>query len=880
MMNTPRNRPGGPVKPPRFADWLLNWFCATHLREEVLGDLHERYALRMERQGETKAQWRYWREVLAYVRPAMIKRQPSEYPKPTNSAMLRNYLKIAFRNLVRQKVYSFINIGGLAVGMTVAILIGLWIYDELSVNKYHQNYDRIAQVMQHQTINGNTATGPAVPIPLANELRTTYGTDFKHVLLSSWTEGHILSIGNKKFWRNGNYIEPEAPDMFSLKMIKGTRAGLKEPYSIMISESVANAFFGTGDPMGKLLKIDNQIAVKVTGVYEDLPYNTQLNNLDYMVPWQVNVAIRDWVKNSQVKWDNNSFQLFVQLADHADMDNVSARIKDAKLIKVGKGLAQFKPEIFLQPMKNWHLYSEFKNGVNVGGQIQFVWLFGIIGIFVLLLACINFMNLSTARSEKRAKEVGIRKAVGSIRGQLIGQFFSESLLVVLIAFVLSLLFVQLILPFFNEVAAKKMTILWSTPLFWVASIGFTLLTGIIAGSYPAFYLSSFQPVKVLKGTFRVGRFASLPRKVLVVIQFTVSVTLIIGTIIVFRQIQFAKNRPMGYSRNGLLYVQTTTADIHNHYDAFRNDLLQSGAVTEIAESESPLTGVWNVNGGFDWDGKDPNQQPDFAVVGVTYEFGKTIGWQFKEGRDFSRAFGTDSASMVINEAAVKFMGLKNPVGKMIREGSLRYKIIGVIKDMVMESPYEPARQTFFYISNFPSNFVNIRMNPTMSASEAVSKIEEVFQKYNPTAPFDYKFADAEYTKKFAAEEHIGTLASFFAILAILISCLGIFGLASFIAEQRTKEIGVRKVLGASVLNLWGLLSKDFVFLVLIAFGIATPIAYYFLSNWLQKYTYHTDISWWIFAASGSGALLITLLTVSFQSIKAALMNPVKSLRSE
>ncbi|QHW01200.1 FtsX-like permease family protein [Spirosoma endbachense] len=794
--------------------------------------------------------------------------------------MLRNYLKIAFRNLVRQKVYSFINIGGLAVGMTVAILIGLWIYDELSFNKYYQHYDRIAQVMQHQTINGNTATGPAIPIPLANELRTVYGTDFKHVLLSSWTEGHILSIGTKKFWKNGNYIEPEAPDMFSLKMIKGTRTGLKEPYSIMISESVANAFFGTGDPMGKLLKIDNQIAVKVTGVYEDLPYNTQFNNLDYMVPWQVNVAIRDWVKNSQDKWDNNSFQLFVQLADQADMDNVSAKIKDAKVANVRKELAQFKPEIFLQPMKNWHLYSEFKNGVNVGGQIQFVWLFGIIGIFVLLLACINFMNLSTARSEKRAKEVGIRKAVGSIRGQLIGQFFSESLLVVLIAFVLSLLLVQLILPFFNEVAAKKMAILWSTPLFWIASIGFTVLTGIIAGSYPAFYLSSFQPVKVLKGTFQVGRFASLPRKVLVVIQFTVSVTLIIGTIIVFRQIQYAKNRPMGYSRNGLLYVQTTTADIHNHYDAFRSDLLQSGAVTEIAESESPLTGVWNVNGGFDWDGKDPNQQPDFAVVGVTYEFGKTIGWQFTEGRDFSRTFGTDSTSMVINEAAVKFMGLKNPVGKTIREGNLRYKIIGVIKDMVMESPYEPARQTFFYISNFPSNFINIRMNPTMSASEAVSKIGGVFQKYNPTAPFDYKFADAEYTKKFAAEEHIGTLASFFAILAILISCLGIFGLASFIAEQRTKEIGVRKVLGASVLNLWGLLSKDFVFLVLIAFGIATPIAYYFLSDWLQNYTYHTDISWWIFAASGSGALLITLLTVSFQSIKAALMNPVKSLRSE
>ena len=868
------------MKPPRLADRLLMFFCAPHLREEVLGDLHERYVLRVQQSGEANARRRYWREVLAYVRPAFIKREPGKYPNPTTTDMLRNYLKIAFRNLARNKVSSFINIGGLAVGMAVAILIGLWIYDELSFNKYHKNYDRIAQVMQHQTINGETFTGPAIPIPLANELRTTYGDNFKHILLSSWTEGHILSFGDKKFWRTGNYIEPAAPDLFSLTMIKGTKTGLNEPYSIMLAESVAKAFFGDTDPLGKLLKIDNQVAVKVTGIYENLPENTQLSNLDYMVPWQVNVAIRDWVKNSQVKWDNNSFQLFVQLADHVDMAQVSGKIKDAKLANVDKGLAKFKPEIFLQPMSNWHLYSEFKNGINVGGQIQFVWLFGLIGIFVLLLACINFMNLSTARSEKRAKEVGIRKAVGSVRNQLIGQFLSESLLVVFIAFVIALGLVQLVLPFFNEVASKKMSLLWATPLFWLLGIGFTVLTGLLAGSYPALYLSSFQPVKVLKGTFRVGRFAAVPRKVLVVVQFAVSVTLIIGTVIVFRQIQFAQNRPIGYSRNGLLYVQTTTPDIHNHYDAFRADLIESGAVTEIAESESPLTGIWNVNGGFDWDGKDPNQQPDFAVVGVSYEFGKTVGWQFKEGRDFARTFGTDSSAMVINEAAVKFMGLKNPVGKTIREGSLRYKIIGVIKDMVMESPYEPARQTFFYIGTFASNFINLRLNPNMSASEAVSKIRVIFQKYNPTAPFDYKFADQEYAKKFAAEERIGTLASVFAVLAIFISCLGLFGLASFVAEQRTKEIGVRKVLGASVFNVWSLLSKDFVVLVLISFGIATPVAWYFLHNWLQKYEYRTDISWWIFAASGIGALLVTLLTVSFQSIKAALMNPVKSLRSE
>ncbi|UFH53061.1 ABC transporter permease [Spirosoma sp. KNUC1025] len=889
MPPAPRLKTPRPVAP-RLADRLLTWFCAPHLREEVLGDLHERYDLRVNRLGEARARRRYWLDVLAYVRPEFIRRQPTEHPQPATTTMLRNYVKIAFRNLTRQKGYSAINIGGLAVGLAVAILIGLWIYDELTFDMYHKNYDRIAQVMQHQTINGVTTTYRGLPIPLASELRAKYGSDqgdgpFKYVLLSSWTEGHVLSFGDKKFWRMGNYIEPQAPDMLSLKMVKGTRAGLNEPYSIMISESVASAFFGTSDPLGKLVKIDSKTPVKVTGVYEDLPYNTQFSNLDYMVPWQVNVAIRDWVKKSEQKWDNNSFQIYVQLADHASMDQVSARIKDAKLANVPKEQTKFKPEIFLQPMSRWHLYSEFKNGVNIGGQIQFVWLFGIIGAFVLLLACINFMNLSTARSEKRAKEVGIRKAMGSVRTQLISQFLSESLLVALIAFVLALLLVQLVLPSFNEIAAKKMTMLWSNPMFWAAGLSFTLFTGLIAGSYPALYLSSFQPVKILKGNgpafrFRAGRLASVPRQVLVVVQFTVSVALITGTIIVFRQIQFAKNRPVGYSRNGLLYVQTTTPDIHTHYDAFRKELIESGAVTEIAESESPLTGVWNVNGGFDWDGKDPNQQPDFAVVGVTYEFGKTVGWQFKEGRDFSKTFGTDLAAIVINEAAAKFMGLKEPVGKIIREGDLRYKIIGVINDMVMDSPYEPAMQTLFYISAFPSNFINIRLNPAMSASEAVRKIGAVYQKYNPTALFDYKFADAEYTKKFAAEERIGTLASFFAVLAIFISCLGLFGLASFVTEQRTKEIGVRKVLGASVLNLWGLLSKEFVMLVAIAFGLATPLAWYFLSQWLQKYQYHTELAWWIFAATGAGALLITLLTVSFQSIKAALMNPVKSLRSE
>lgn len=802
--------------------------------------------------------------------------------------MIRNYLKIALRNLVKNKVYSFINIAGLATGMAVAMLIGLWIYDELSFNRYHQNYDRIVQVMQHQTFNGDVGTQRANPYPLGPELLSRYGSEggpFKYVVMSSWTDSHILAYGNQKITRQGNFFEPQAPDMLTLNMRKGTRSGLKETNSVMLSESVANAFFGNADPIGRLIKIDNKFDVKVTGVYEDLPYNSDFKDLTFIAPWALFINNANWPEKLTNPWRANAFQTFAQLADHVgvqpdDIDKLSARIKDVKLNRVNPTEARFKPTVFLHPMSKWHLYSEWKNGVNTGGRIQFVWLFGIIGVFVLLLACINFMNLSTARSEKRAKEVGIRKAVGSVRSQLIAQFFSESVLVVSIAFIVSLLLVQLSLPVFNEVADKKLTILRSNPLFWGLGLGFSLLTGLIAGSYPAFYLSAFQPVKVLKGTFRVGRFAAIPRQVLVVVQFTVSVTLIIGTIIVFRQIQYAKNRPIGYSRDGLLTLPMNTPEIRDRYNAIRSDLLRTGAVADMSGSSNPPTYVAAVNNGYEWTGKDPGTEGNFATVSVSHDFGKTIGWQFKEGRDFSRAFTTDSSGMVLNEAAVKFMGLKQPIGQTVTCDGKPYKVVGVIKDMVMESPYQPVFRTVFLLDYGDVNVFNIKLNPAVSVREALQRIEPVFKKFNPAAPFDYKFVDEDYARKFGEEERVGRLASFFAILAIFISCLGLFGLASFVAEQRTKEIGVRKVLGASVLNLWQLLSKDFVLLVLIAFFIATPLAYYFLRNWLQKYEYRTDISWWIFAVSGAGALVITLLTVSFQAIKASLMNPVKSLRSE
>jgi len=448
------------------------------------------------------------------------------------------------------------------------------------------------------------------------------------------------------------------------------------------------------------------------------------------------------------------------------------------------------------------------------------------------------------------------------------------------AFLLALGLAQLAIPAFNHMAGKDIAIPWLDPIFWVAGLGFCLITGIIAGSYPAFYLSSFRAVSVLKGKLYTGFGALISRKVLVVLQFTVSITLIIGTIIVFRQIKFARNRPVGYSREGLITMNMLTQDIHKHLSSFSDELIRSGTALSVAESSSPATDQRNEETGFVWQGKDPAVTENFATVGVSMDFGKTVGWKLVQGRDFSRDFPTDSMGFVINEAAMKFMGLRNPVGEKITWQDNNFHVIGVVRDMVMKSPFDPVLPTIFYMPPWWVKVLTIRLNPDMGAAEAMQKVEEVFKRFDTDEPFNFAFVEEQYNAKFRAEERISQLAGFFAAFAIFISCLGLFGMASFMAEQRTKELGIRKVLGASVVNLWALLCRDFVVMVLISVVIATPAAYYLMSNWLQHYQYRTEPAWWIFVAAGSGALLITLLTVSFQSVKAALMNPVKNLRSE
>ena len=792
--------------------------------------------------------------------------------------MLKTFLKTAWRNLLKHKASSFINISGLAVGMAVALMIGLWVWDELSFNKSFKNYDRIAQVMQHQTFNNEVGTQQSIPYLTGEELRRNYGADFKNISMATWTSDHILAVGDKRISYSGNFMEPSIIDILSLELVKGGRAALEDAHSVIVSQSAAKALFGSAEPMDKIVQIDKKYDVKVTGVYKDLPYNSDFNNLGFIAAWQLHIDNTNWREKATNPWRNNSFQAYVQLSNNADFDNTSVKIRDIKLSKISAEDALHKPQVFVHPMSKWHLYNKFTNGVNDGGRIRFVWLFGIIGVFVLLLACINFMNLSTARSEKRAREVGVRKSIGSRRLQLILQFFSESLLITFAAFILALLLTQLSLNSFNGIADKRISIPFANLWFWILSMGFCTVTGIIAGSYPSLYLSSFNAVKVLKGTFKAGRLAVVPRRVLVVVQFTVSVLLIIGTIVVYQQIHYAKDRPVGYSREGLISTTVFTEEIHKHAEAVKADLLRTGMVDDLAESSSPTTALWEFDGGFEWPGA--TDKGDFGFVYISGNFGKTVVWHIKEGRDFSDQFPSDSSAFIINEAAAKFMNLKDPLGKIVQMDGKPFHIVGVVDDIVMESPYNAATRTIFTFSHNAESEVHIRLKPTANVHDALAAIEPVFKKYNPEQPFSYKFVDDEYAKKFREEVRIGKLSGIFAALAIFISCLGLFGLASFVAEQRTKEIGVRKVLGATVLSLWRLLSKEFVILVFISLLIAMPVAYYFMHNWLQNYNYRTELSWWVFAATAAGALLLTLITVSFQSIQAALTNPIKSLRKE
>jgi putative ABC transport system permease protein len=792
--------------------------------------------------------------------------------------MFRNYVRLAWRNLKKNKLYSFINIAGLATGMAVAMLIGLWVWDEISFDRSHKNYDRIGQVWQFVKFEKEKASYNSVPVPIAEEFRLKY-PEIKSASVATYNRTVVLGTTDKKISGTGMFVEPAFPEIMTFKMMKGrTTGGLADIHSILLSESLAKVFFGNEDPIDRIIRIDNKADVTVTGIFEDLPSNSTFKDVKFLSPWQLFTSIDEYAKRASTEWDENSFQLFVQLNEGADFAKTSNAIRDMRMQRDNP--PPYKPEFFIHPMNRWHLHGEFKDGQNAGGLIQLVKMFGIAGVFVLLLACINFMNLSTARSEKRAKEVGIRKTIGSARSQLIGQFFSESLLVSFLALLLCLGLVQLSLPFFNDIAGKSISIPWDNPLFWLMAAGFCILTGLIAGSYPALYLSSFRPIKVLKGTFRAGRMASLPRKVLVVFQFTVSVVLIIGTIVVFRQIQHAKDRPSGYNKNGLIEIAMTTPDLAKNYRALEADLFRTGHISSIAQASVPVTADYGGTTNVLWKGRSGDSRPLFMMNRITREFGKTIGWKIGKGRDFSADFMTDSSAVILNNAAVEVMGLKDPLSETVRINGKEYRVIGVSENVVKFSPYDRVQPSLFTLDNSPGVVIVVRIAENKGLHTALTGIGSVFKKYNPAAPFEYRFVDEQYAAKFSNELRIGTLAGFFAAFAIFISCLGLFGLASFVAEQRTKEIGMRKVLGASMASVWRILSREFVLLVCIALLIASPVAYYFMHSWLENYTYRVELAWWIFAVAGLLAFVLTILMVSFQTVRAALANPIRSLRTE
>ncbi len=790
-----------------------------------------------------------------------------------------NYLTIAWRKLLSEKGYSLLYVAGLALGLGVVLLDGLWIHDELSFNNYHKHYDRIAQVMHHDTFNGERLTMPWSPAIMGDLLRTDYGHTFKQVVMSTYPDAHVLTFGKKNLSINGAYMDQGAPSMLSLEMLEGTQEGLKDPGSILLSTSTAKAIFGADDPMGRTLRIDNLANVRVTGVYKDLPANSDFKDQAFIAPWDLFTNVTG-ARADPNPWLNNNYLTYVQVADQANMAAISAKIKNFKKNHVPPSEAGLNSEVFLYPMSRWHLYSEFKDGVNTGGQIQFVWPFAFIGLFVLLQACINFINLTTARAQSRAKEIGIRKTIGSLRIQLMTQFFFESVLIALLAFVLAVFLVQLFLPLFNHLTDKSLSILWTNPWFWTAGLSFSIVVGIVAGIYPATYLSSFNPVKVLKGNFKTGRLAIVQRKALVVLQFTISIVLVIGTIVVFRQIRYGKDREIGYDPANVI-TTNLTPDMYMHFDAFREEAKKSGAALECARSTNSTIVQNAVVGGFEWEGKNPTSTLAIPMSNVSADYGQTIGWKIKEGRDFSRAFATDSAAFIINEAAADFMRLEDPIGKTIRWKNKPFTVIGVIRNIIFESPYQAVQPYVYEMGNdLGYSFVTIKLNTGMGVQASIDKIKGIYDKYNPNFPFTYQFTDLDYGKKFLTEVRIGNLASFFAVLALFISCLGIFGLSAFVTQQRMKEIVIRKVLGGSPIGLFALLSKGFNQLVVLSFLIGAPIAWYVARRWLESYEYRSAVSWWIFLVAGLGLLITTWLSTSYHAIRAARANPVTSLRSE
>ncbi|CCH52449.1 Macrolide export ATP-binding/permease protein macB [Fibrisoma limi BUZ 3] len=865
--------------PPRFAQRLLRWFCAPHRLDELEGDLDELFQDRIKSVGVHRARWRYWRDVLSLMRPFVIRRQHTDYPSPTHTTMIRNYLTVAFRNLARAKSYAFINIAGLSVGMAASALIALWIQSELTYDQFYSKTDRLFQVYNRDTFNGTTQAWETTPRPLAPALKQDYpdiddASRYRPITF-------VLTANDKNVNIDGAFADPTFLNLFDFPFLTGNaQASLSEPNGIVITKSLAESLFGTTQALGKIIQVDHKDSFSVTGVLDDLPDNSRFSSISYLLPYNYFISL-GWGSDD---WSSNNEYTFVLLKDKVDPAMAENKIKRVTAQHL-KGVLDdvSHRHIFLHPASKWHLYSKQDNGQLVDGKIVTVRLFGIIAAFILLIAAVNFINLSTARSEKRAKEVGIRKVAGAQKRSLVFQFISESVLLAFFAGLLALLLIVLCIPLFNTITGKQLSLAFGSVSFWLAAPGFVLFTGLLAGSYPAFYLASFQPIRVMKGTYQPVAAVFSPRKGLVVAQFTFTIVLIIATLVIRQQIHHAQNRESGYDQNNLLFAYLH-GDLPSHYEALQQDLLRSGAAVSVGRSLGPLTDINSRQWGVSWPGSTKaDKDIEFDRFGTDTDFLTTMGTKLTAGRALDvRQFPTDSNAVMLNETAVKTMHLKNPVGTSIRFLKQDWQVVGVLKDFVFASPYDPINPV---IVSGPGQSVSLgwtsmRLNPANATAKNLEVIEAVFKKYNPGYPFEYTFADESYKAKFADEQRVGVLTSLFSGLSIFIACLGLFGLAAYTAQQRTKEIGIRKTLGASVASIVQLLTKEFIYLTLAAFLIGAPIGWYAMHRWLEDYTYRITIGIDVFTVTLLSAILIVLLTVSFQAIKAALVNPVKSLRSE
>ncbi len=790
--------------------------------------------------------------------------------------MLKNYLLVTFRNLFKNGFYSFINISGLALGITCSILIMLWVADETSFDSFHPKANRLYQVWVNAYFDGKINSWTSVPLP-THEAMKTANANIVHSLVTDWGGDHLLTVGvDKRLTKRGYFVSEEFLEMFEFPLIAGNAEQiLDDAANIVITESTAKALFGNEDPMGKMIRVNNQYDLKVAGILKDIPSNSSFQ-FDFLMTWKFRYNISDWVRRETTNWGNYSFQVFVELNDpknHADVEN-SVR---SMLAEHGED-KEIKHEYFLYPLLRWRLHGNFDNGVEQGGQSEYVQLFSIIALFIIIIACINFMNLATARSERRAREVGIRKSVGSRRYELVLQFMGESMIIALLAFVVGVIAAQLLLPAYNTLVDKKLVIDYLSKEFWLYGLAIVVVTGVVAGSYPALYLSGFQPVKVLKGKPTIGKGASLPRKVLVTLQFGFSIMLIISMFVIYNQIQLAKGRDIGYSQDRLITVPYNN-ELEKNYRALKLELESTGAAESIVRSNSSITDITS-NNFLGWPGKPEDVRVIFTTIATDYDWAKTMGVKMIEGREFSEEFKSDSSAIIVNLAAAKLMGLKDPIGTELDLWGTKRKLIGITDNVLMGSPYEEVRPMFAILQPGWIDRVTVRLNRNGDLQESLAAVQKLFEKYAPAYPFEYTFVDVEFQKKFTYINLTSKLAGLFAILAIVITGLGLFGLAAFTAEQRTKEIGIRKVLGASVSSLVTLINRDFSIIVLVAFALFAPFSWWLMNMYLERYTIRTDIAWWIFPVTGAIALIFALVIVSTQALRAANSNPVNSLRNE